>query len=168
MTDAILGNGPLYERLCVVAEVLGKFVSCSPRAVDIAQLERHTGRTARELFRLCAMLCREQLLRPAPGLAQSWLLACPAGTLTLEDAFRCVLAEQAARGRRATAKPAMPDAPRRDVDLLVMQAAMGINQSVLRHLRQFSLDRLTLRAPAARGHRRAEPDAWACARLSFS
>lgn len=38
MDQAILGSGILHERLCLITEVLGRFVSCAPRALDIAQL----------------------------------------------------------------------------------------------------------------------------------
>jgi len=166
----LLGNSALYERLCLITEVLGKFVSCAPRAVDIAQLEKHTGRPAKELQTLCAMLCREQLLHPHPEQRHSWRLACEASRVTLEDAFRCVMAEQAARARpgRPKAAPTLEDAPRREVDLLVMQATMGIHQSVFQHLRQFSLDRLKVTAAGAFGTRRSLPDHFPYVHLSYS
>lgn len=151
----LLGNSALHARLCLVTEVLGKFVSGAPREVSLAQLEKHTGRSARDLQKVCAMLCREGLLAPCPQQAQHWRLACEASRVTLEDAFRCVAAEKAARGRykagqRAghNAAPDVADMPHREVDLLVMQATMGIQQSVFQHLRQFSLDRLKVGASA--------------------
>jgi DNA-binding IscR family transcriptional regulator len=166
----ILGSGVLYERLCLITEVLGRFVSSAPRAVDIAQLEKHTGRPAKELLRLCAMLCREQLLQPHPGQVRCWELARDASQVTLEDAFRCAMNEQAARARpgRVKASVVADAAPRREVDMLVMQATMGINQSVFQHLRQFSLDRLKVSAAGMFGSRRAAPDCWPHRRLSFS
>jgi len=164
----ILGSGVLYERLCLITEVLGRFVSSAPRAVDLAQLEKHTGRPARELLRLCAMLCSEQLLQPHPTLRRCWTLACDASLVTLEDAFRCAVAEQAARGRPGRPRAAQEGAPRREVDMLVMQATMGINQSIFQHLRQFSLDRLKVGAAGMFGTRRSEHYPWSHARLSFS
>jgi hypothetical protein len=143
----ILGGSALYPRLCLITEVLGKFVSCAPRALDLAQLEHQTGRPARELSKLCATLCREQMLRRHPDLPHSWLLACEANAVTLEDAFRCAVAEQSARSRSRQKVPsAQADGIPREVDLLVMQATMSINQSVFQHLRQFSLDRLKMSA----------------------
>lgn len=141
----LLGNAALHARLCLVTEVLGKFVSGAPRAVGIAQLEKQTGRPARELQKLCAMLCREGLLQPYPQQAQHWTLACEASQVTLEDVFRCVVAEKAAR-ERPKPVPEAADTPRREVDLLLMQATMGIQQSVFQHLRRFSLDRLKVGA----------------------
>lgn len=167
----IFGDSMLYERLRVVTAVLGKFVSSTPRAVSIEQLQDETGRPARELTKLCKLLCREQLLQPHPEQHHCWLLACEASHVTLEDAFRCVVAEQAARVRHGKHREEVEhaDGVQHDVDLLVMQATMGINQSVFHHLRQFSLDRLKVSAagmfPAPRATR--ESTSWAPA-LAFS
>lgn len=158
----LLGNAALYARLGLVTEVLGKFVSASPRAVGIAQLEKQTGCSARELQKVCTMLCREGLLLAQPKQLHHWVLACEASAVTLEDAFRCVIAEKAAR-ERTRRVPDEADMPSREVDLLLMQATMGIQQSVFRHLRQFSLDRLKTGA----GRLGAQPvNVWP--RLSFS
>ena len=167
MDQVFLGSGVLYDRVCLITEVLGRFVSSAPRAVDLAQLEKHTGRPAKELLRLCAMLCREGLLRVDPQLPRGWQLACEASRLTLEDAFRCAMNEQAARARPGRAK-VQEGVPRREVDMLVMQATMDINQSIFQHLRQFSLDRLKVSAAGMFGGRRTVPDPWAHARLSFT
>lgn len=160
----LLGDRTLYARVCLVTEVLGKFVTSAPRAVDLAQLEKQTGKTTRELLKLCAMLCREGLL--LQHQPRQWTLACEASSVTLEDAFRCVFTEQATRARpgRHKAEQDAGATPRRDVDLLVMQATMGIQQGVLKHLRQFSLDRLKLGAPVMFAP--PAPNAWP--RLSFS
>jgi hypothetical protein len=162
----LLGNAALYARLCLVTEVLGKFVSGAPRAVGIDQLEKQTGRPVRELQKLCAMLCREGLLQPHPQQAQHWMLACEASGVTLEDAFRCVVGEKAARGRGKVSSELAEtaDTPRREVDLLVMQATMEIQQSVFQHLRQFSLDRLKIAATGMSPAQRTSM--WP--RLSFS
>ncbi|WP_292933107.1 hypothetical protein [Noviherbaspirillum sp.] len=161
--EYLLGSSTLYARLCLVTDVLGEFVSSAPREVGLAQLEKHTGRSARELQKVCAMLCREGLLLLCPTQAPHWKLACEASDVTLEDAFRCVAAEKAARERHKAA-PDAADMPHREVDLLVMQATMGIQQSVLQHLRQFSLDRLKVGASAMLPTSRAV--VWP--RLSFS
>lgn len=168
----IFGSSSMYERLCLVTEVLGAFVSVAPRTVGIEQLARQTGRPAKELARLCNALCREQLLASDRG--NVWRLAGDASEVTLEDAFRFVVNEQAARSRtrqRADAEElAQETATRRDVDLLVMQAAISINQSVFQHLRQFSLDRLKIAAagmfPSYQVDHRAI--GWRSTQLSFS
>jgi hypothetical protein len=160
----LLGDRALYARVCLVTEVLGKFVSSAPRAVDLAQLEKQTGKPARELLKLCTLLCSEGLL--LQHQPRQWTLACEASSVTLEDAFRCVFTEQATRARpgRPKTEAAAADTPRRDVDLLVMQATMGIQQGVFKHLRQFSLDRLKVGTPGMFAP--PGPNAWP--RLSFS
>lgn len=138
----ILGNGALHDRFFATTEILAKVVSCAPRGVRIAQLEEATGRTSRELGRLCQALARAGLLRH-DAAAGKWQLTCDPCAVTLEDVFRCVLSETPAR------KPARASASERaasDVDVLVMQAMLAINQSVFQHLRQFSLDRLKISA----------------------
>lgn len=150
--DFILGSGTLHERFCLTTEILAKLVSSAPRSVSIAQLENETGRSPEELTALCESMTRLGLLCRDPLAQERWLLTCDASMVTLEDVYRCVLAErpQTAGGSgKAVAVRAQTD-----VDLLVMQAMIEINQSVLKHLRQFSLDRLKASAagmfPASR------------------
>jgi DNA-binding IscR family transcriptional regulator len=147
--DFMLGDGLLHQRLCAITEILGKFVASAASPLSIAQLAEVTERSEAEVQNFCAGLARAALLRPHPSRVNSWELACAPDKVTLEDVFRCVMAEQP-----ATTLPIAPSAlpaPRpqrlqRDADLLVMQAAMAINQSVFLHLRQFSLDRLKFSA----------------------
>lgn len=142
--DYILGNGALHQRFRLATEIVGALASHAPRSLTQAELERHTGHPAKDVAKLCMQLARTDVLRVAPGQQDAWLLAAPASALTLEDVFRCVLDMQGARG-----KPAARTGQQRvshDIDLLMMQATMAINQSVFKHLRQFSLDRLKARA----------------------
>lgn len=153
--DFILGNGQLHERFRITTEILGALVSSSPRPVSVAQLQTYTGRSAREISRLCGDLSRSMLTEPDKKTRGSWLLACAPSSVTLEDVFRCVIANT------EPPKIVMPPAPdidrtRRDVDLLVTQATMAINQSVFQHLRQFSLDRLKISAAAKPPQRRQD------------
>ncbi len=141
VTDYILGGSILHDRLCAMAEILSRLVSSAPRSIGIAQLEEATGRPAKELTKLCTSLWRAGLLVPDPGVGNRWSLACEPSAVTLEDVFRCVVAEQQERSKPA-AKSSSPERAYSDVDLLVTQAMLAVNQSVFRHLRQFSLDRL--------------------------
>ena len=141
VTDYILGGSSLHDRLCAMAEILGKLVSSAPRSVSIAQLEEATGRPAKELTKLCASLWRAELLVPDPDAGQRWNLACEPSMVTLEDVFRCIVSEQQERSKPA-AKLSAPERAFSDVDLLVTQAMLAVNQSVFKNLRQFSLDRL--------------------------
>lgn len=147
--EYLLGDSALYGRLCLITELLGQFVTGAPRAVGLAQLEQATGQR--------------------PGLG----LACETSRLTLEDAFRCAVSEQASRARSAKHKAGgaeQQDTVHPEIGMLVMQATMGINQSVFQHLRQFSLDRLRVTAASMFSSRRASDDglrSWPPARLSF-
>lgn len=151
--DFILGDSDLHQRLCAFTEILGKFVACAPRQLSIWHLAESTGRSERDLETLCAGLARAALLQSHPQVEGSWSLACAPDKVTLEDVFRCVMAEQPAQvqspGSASVELPGYrPGRLQHDADLLVMQAAMAINQSVLKHLRQFSLDRLTVSSAA--------------------
>jgi DNA-binding IscR family transcriptional regulator len=171
MDACLFGDSALYARLCLITGVLGSFVSFAPRPVNAAELERQTGCPPGELAELCALLADAGLIRPHPGQQQHWLLARETSSITLEDAFRCALNKQAARG--AADRPDVTPAPvRREVDMLVMQATMGINQSVLQHLRRFSLDRLKMTAagmfPSKPGSLQELPPGWSARGFSFS
>lgn len=137
--DFIFGNSAMHEQLCVTAAILGKLVSSAPRAVTLAQLEECSERSTREVKKLCASLLRVGLLRQEKDGA--WALACAPSAVTLEDVFRCVVAEQQARVKASTQQKSPPHAIS-EVELLIMQATMAVNQSVFQHLRQFSLDRM--------------------------
>lgn len=146
--DCILGSSVLHDRFFAITEILAKLVSSAPRAVSIAQLEDATGRNARELAKLCSGLARAGLIRTDPQAAGKWQLTCDASAVTLEDVYRCALAVQP-RSRtapRSVARPADAGHASGDVNLLVTQAMIAINQSVFKHLRQFSLDRLKISA----------------------
>jgi len=140
--DCILGNSALHDRFFATTEILARLVSSAPRAVSMAQLADATGRSEKELAKLCAALSRAGLLRQDAQAQDKWALTCDASLVTLEDVFRCVMSEQQTRSRSAKSADRAPN----DVDLLVMQAMIAINQSVFKHLRQFSLDRLKISA----------------------
>ena len=148
--DCILGNSALHDRFFATTEILARLVSSAPRAVSMAQLEDATGRSEKELTKLCIALARVGLLRQDAQAPEKWALTCEPSQVTLEDVFRCVMTEQQTRSRKAASADRAPN----DVDLLVMQAMIAINQSVFKQLRQFSLDRLKISAagmfPSAR------------------
>lgn len=154
----ILGNGALHQRFCITTEILGALMTGS-RPVTLADLETITGRSTREINKICQGMERAGLLQSAGKPATGWRLACEPATTTLEDVFRCVLAEQGngknlpsptsattSTSSTTTTPPTSTERLQQDVNLLIMQATMAINQSVLKHLRQFSLDLLKSRA----------------------
>lgn len=150
MTDHfLLGDGAMHQHLCAVTEILGKFVANAPRPLNLSQLEDCTGRSSEELAQFCHALGRGGLLQAHTTLADSWELLCAPEEVTLEHVFRFVMADAPSPTAPLDEVPARrPQRLQRDADLLVMQAAMAINQSMLQHLRQFSLDRLKSSAAA--------------------
>lgn len=146
----ILGNELLHEQLSIATEILAEFVMIAPRPLSIARLARYTGHPERKLVKLCRALARAELLQRDAITPTQWTLACEPSAVTLEDVFRVI-----------TATPSMHRAPidyaphanhidsestHDNVSLLLMQATMGIRQSVFAHLRRFSLDSLKLSA----------------------
>ena len=164
----ILGNDALYNRLCLATEVLGKLVACAPKAVGTEELTAATRGTPREVLKLCRILCEDGLLVREPGRRAGWRLACDPSTVTLEDAFRCLMTQQPAHPARAHAA-GEENTVESEVDVLVMQATMSINQSVLQLLRRFSLDRLrvAMLGPSL-GLPMTQDAAWRFSRLGFS
>lgn len=136
----LFGNYASYERFRATAEILAGFVSRAPHAVGIARLERVTGRPAEEIAELCARLERAGLVQPVCETVGEWALACDASFVTLEDVFRCAL--DGSQDSPLIWPEASSGGTHSDVELLLMQAMITINESLCKHLRQFSLDRL--------------------------
>lgn len=146
--DYILGNDVLHDRFSVTTQIVGKVVCSAPDPVTIRQLKELTGRPAKELITLCDRLSLAGVLEPVTQKPGAWRLACDPGETTLEDVFRCILTEQLDRSKQLGMKHHHVDRSYRDVDLLLMQVSIAINQSVFKHLRQFTLERLKLSVSA--------------------
>lgn len=146
--DFILGNDVLHARLVATTEVLSCFVSRHPNPMSLSRLERACTRSGMDVKQICAALERSGLIQSHGAQEPHWMLTCDAAQVTLEDVFRCVLEEQASHGKTAAATtPGTNQTDRSgDVNLFLMQAMITIHQSVFKHLRQFSLDRLTFSA----------------------
>lgn len=144
----LLGNSALHEQFRITTEVLGLLVSHAPRPVSIEELQSYTGRSTKELSKLCGALSRAALIQPVAKTRGSWKLECAPATVTLEDVFLCVIANHTLNAKPHSARPNGASHPQQDIDLLISQASMAINQSVFRHLREFSLDRLKFSAAA--------------------
>jgi L-asparaginase len=142
--DYLLGNEALHERFRVATEIMGKLVLNAPHPLSVDELEKDTGQSGKDVVKLCNALARAQLVRPNGKVSGSWILADKPGAFTLEDVFRCVIAEHGTRSKMPAVQNSRGSP---QVDLLVMQASLAINQSMFKHLRQFSLDRLSMGAP---------------------
>lgn len=147
LDNYILRNSALHDQFCTTTKILGKLLASDPQPVSIAKLKIHTNRPAVELMKICNDLSRMRLLQAHDDLRDGWTLACAPGAVSLEHVFLCVIASQRntqPKCGKHPAKPCNPNHIHHDVDLLVMQATMAINQSVLQHLRRFSLDHLKI------------------------
>ncbi len=138
-----LGDATLHQRLCISAGILAELVRCAPRAVRIAALKDATGYPIATLEKHCRHLCRAGLLQLDED--DSWSLAGSPADITLEDVFRSVLVEPPSCDDKKASKPATPHNPGA-IELLLMQATVGIHQHIFNHLRRFPLDRLKISA----------------------
>jgi DNA-binding IscR family transcriptional regulator len=135
--DFLFADVLMDQKFRTTTEILEQFVSNPSQELSAARLAEDTGRTVREVNQVCRKLQLIGLVEPVKPAAKGWKLVCDPNTITLEDVYRGVIAEAALpapESDRAT------DAAR-SVDLLIMQATMEVNQSIFRHLRQFSLGR---------------------------
>ncbi|HYD81367.1 MAG TPA: Rrf2 family transcriptional regulator [Paucimonas sp.] len=146
--DYIFGNGAFHERFRLTTQVLAVLVASAPRPLGIAQLQKVTYRSARELSKLCEGLQEMGLLKSDTSARGGWCLACQPNEVTLEDVYRFVVSTQNSRQPPTDDEPEPIEQLLLDADLLVTQATMAINQGVAKQLRQFSLDRLRVSSAA--------------------
>jgi DNA-binding IscR family transcriptional regulator len=144
--DFLFADVLMDQKFRVTTEILEQFVSNPSQELSAARLASHTGRTAREVNQICKKLQLIGLVEPVKPATKGWKLMCDPNMITLEDVYRGVLATAEATPVRETGDAADEVAdravdPARSVDLLIMQATMEVNQSIFRHLRQFSLGR---------------------------
>lgn len=139
INEYLFGNRALHEQWRGSTQVLVTIAENAPSPVGIEQLCAGTGRSEREVARLCRGLESAGLLRKSAPKRREWQMACDANGLTLETVYLCVL-EEAARGAdQDSSLSETRDKSLRRIDVLLSQAAMTVHQSVLTHLRQFSI-----------------------------
>lgn len=137
--DYLFGNRALHEQWRGTTQVLVTIAEHAPHPVRIEQLCAGTGRSEREVAKLCRGLERAGLLcKPAPK-RREWSLTCDANALTLETVYICVLEEAARQVGIEPAVAEVQDKSLHRIDVLLSQATMTVHQSVLTHLRQFSI-----------------------------
>lgn len=145
--DYMFGNRALHEQLRNATQVLVTMAEHAPSRVGIGELCEATGHSAREVTKQCRSLENAGLLRATSSRNREWQLSCDANVLTLETVYLCVIEEAARRSSSKAAEAVAPDKSLHRVDLLLTQAAMTVHQSVLTHLRQFSIGTLRRREP---------------------
>jgi DNA-binding IscR family transcriptional regulator len=139
INDYLFGNRALHEQWRGSTQILVTLAEHAPRPVRIEQLCAGTGRTLREVSKLCRGLENAGLLRKPSSKRREWQLTCDANALTLETVYLCVLEEAERDVRKDTVAIDAPDKSLHRIDVLLTQAAMSVHQSVLTHLRQFSI-----------------------------
>jgi DNA-binding IscR family transcriptional regulator len=125
------------QKFRITAEILEQFVANRSQVMSVAFLADYTGHSVREITQICKKLQLAGLIKSTKNSSKVWMLVCDPNTITLEDVYRGVIAN--ARPLHDNANPQLGNS--RGVDLLIMQATMEVNQSIFKHLRQFSLGR---------------------------
>lgn len=138
----ILGNGILHEQLALTTKILAMLAAQTPHGMTLDAIASQTLQPARSLRKICDSLCRAELVQQRGR--DNWILTCTPSRLTLEDVYRAILAAPGHKdgGSPVNAPPVPAPQPHNNLDLLLMQAAMAVNQNIFTQLRQFTLDRL--------------------------
>lgn len=145
----ILGNGTLHAQLALTTKILAILAAQTPHCVTLDAIAGQTLQPTRSLRKICDSLSRAELVQQRGR--DSWVLTCTPSRLTLEDVYRAILepAHKASGSSPDNAAQVPASRQHNNLDLLLMQAAMAINQNILTQLRQFTLDRLMNTVPAS-------------------
>jgi DNA-binding IscR family transcriptional regulator len=133
----LFADSQIDQKFRMTAEILEQFVANRSQVMSIAYLADHTGHSVREITQVCKKLQVAGLVKSSKNSSKVWMLVCDPNTITLEDVYRGVIANSRPFHDNANPQPENS----RGVDLLIMQATMEVNQSIFKHLRQFSLGR---------------------------
>lgn len=138
--DYMLGDPQFHDDLHAAAEILLEFISTAPRSLSAERLARYTGRTIHDITPICRALESEGLLRQDLISRYTWSLMCDPGAVTMEDAFRATLAAQRGSKLRVPRQSTSTTAPD-EVELLLIQATIGISHNLFTYLRKIRLGR---------------------------
>ena len=135
--DFLFADFLMDQKFRFTTEILEMFVSSPSQNLSTAMIAEQTGRSTREVTQICKKLQLTGLVQPAGNSSKAWKLLGDPSSITLEDVYRGMIAQP-----KSAPEEANPEGERsRSVDLLIMQATMEVNQSIFKHLRQFSLGR---------------------------
>jgi DNA-binding IscR family transcriptional regulator len=143
----LFGEPQLNERFVLAIELLAQIVVAAPRSVSIVVLADTLGQPMHVVRAVLSDFSNAGLVCLDTGRSlESWKCLCETGSMTLADVFRAVSTPTPlAQNQHA---PAAKKTRATNVDLLLMQAAMEINQGVMQHLQRFNLGRLKAIATA--------------------
>ncbi|HEY0846177.1 MAG TPA: Rrf2 family transcriptional regulator [Noviherbaspirillum sp.] len=155
--EFILGDEQLHARFSLAIELLVRILTASRQPVTTAALSDAVGQSPRAVRSLLASLQQSDLLRQDAVEKDAWSVATPLNAITLADIFCSVASGVSDSPRRKKPESAPPDEARtgsqQGVELLLMQATMAINQTVLQHLQAFDLGRLKAVGSSSGVHR---------------
>jgi DNA-binding IscR family transcriptional regulator len=142
----IFGDQLLHTRFSLAIELLARLVIANSRPLTTAALSELAGQSERSVRAVLCGLKKSGLVSQDEKEKDSWHCTDVLETITLADIFLSVSAagmESAAMRRRREQETGRgnPHA-RQNVELLLGQATMAINQTVLQHLQGFDLGRL--------------------------
>ncbi|WP_170942175.1 Rrf2 family transcriptional regulator [Noviherbaspirillum denitrificans] len=139
--DFILGNASLHAQLSSALAVMAQLICNTSRPPTAQQLSESLNVSLRYLRKLMRTLSAGGLLAPHATHSDTWVCMHPPHSVSLADVYHCLLAE-----KEEGAAPFIPatqtDTATSASDLLMMQATMSINQTVMQNLQRFDLGRL--------------------------
>lgn len=155
--EFIFGDQQLHARFSLAIELLARIMTARQRSVTTAALAEAVGQSSRTVRAVLAGLRQSGLLSQDDSQKDAWVCSSSPGTITLADIFRCVASTTPEPSRKKKCSSHAAEESRttsqQSVDLLLMQATMGINQVVLQHLQAFDLGRLKAVGSASKPHR---------------
>lgn len=163
--EFILGDEQLHARFSLAIELLVRILTASLQPVTTAALADAVGQSPRTVRSLLASLHQSELLHQDGEEKDAWSVATPLNAITLADIFCSVAsaASDASRRKRPESTPSdeARTASQQGVELLLMQATMAINQTVLQHLQAFDLGKLKA-VGSSSGIHRFHPSVRSC------
>lgn len=143
--EFIFGDQQLHARFSLAIELLARIVVGSQRTVTTTALAEAVGQSPRTVRVVLTGLHQSGLLSHDAIDKDAWSCSSALGSITLADIF-CSVAATPDASRRKKSDGLHADesrnAAQQGVELLLMQATMAINQTVLQHLQAFDLGRL--------------------------
>lgn len=159
--EFIFGDRQLHARFSLAIELLARIVTTKSQSVTTVALAEAVGQSPRTVRGVLAGLCQSGLLCRDERGKNAWFCASALDGITLADIF-CSVAGAAPENMRKKACEAAAacesrSASQQNIELLLMQATMAINQTVLQHLEAFDLGRLKAVRSGSHYHRFETP-----------
>jgi DNA-binding IscR family transcriptional regulator len=139
--EYLLGNSSLHLQLSTALAVMTHLICNVSRPPNAQQMSESMELSSRHLRKLMRTLSAGGLLQPHASRVDTWICPHPPHTISLADIYQC-LTRADDDGGAPFIPPPQVDAAGSSADLLMMQATMAINQTVMQQLQRFDLGRL--------------------------